>query len=84
MRTWPCPSRARFLGHDEDDHARVPRRVAGLSALADLPLATDAKRDFLDRAPAQVWQRDDDDLAAGLRANVGDDSLDRVRRSAPG
>ena len=51
----------------------------GFAVLPDLPLAADAQRDFLDRSAAQIGQRDDDDLAAGLRADVVDDSLDRRR-----
>ena len=43
------------------------------------PTATDLKPDFLDRPPLEIRQRDDDDLAAGLRLHVVDDRRDGGR-----
>ena len=53
--------------------------IAGIRFLSDLPIAADRERNVLDRTAVQVGQRDDDDLAAGFRVDVGDDSLDRRR-----
>src|SRR5262245_60541254 len=69
----------RLLRNEENDHARVARGIPGISLFADLPLATDLKRHFFERPAAEIRERDNDDLAARLRAHVGDDALHPTR-----
>src|SRR5262245_39635871 len=68
-----------LLRNEENDDARVARGIPRFCFFADLPLATDSKPDFFDRPAAEIRERDDDDLAARLRANVGDDALHPTR-----
>jgi hypothetical protein len=75
----PLPVLARFLGHHEHDDAAVPRRIAGLAVCPDLPLPADVQSDFFDWPPAEIGECDNDDLAAGLGAYIGNDPVDRAR-----
>ena len=76
IRQRPRPSDGGLLRDDQDHHARVPRAVADLGEVADLPLAADAERDFARLAPAEVRERDDGDLALRLVPDVLRDALD--------
>src|SRR6185437_11197500 len=70
---------ARFLRHDEDDDAGVARRIARIGFPSDLPVAADVERDIFDRTPAEIGERDDDDLAARFGVDILDDRGDRRR-----
>src|SRR6185437_14022189 len=59
-------ARVGLFRHYEDDHAGIARRIARLAEFADLPRASDLQRDVLFVVLANVRQRHDDDLAAGL------------------
>jgi hypothetical protein len=61
---------ARFLGHEQNHCAGVPRRIAGIPDLSNLPLAADLQRDFLDVASADVGERDDRHLAPYILGNA--------------
>ncbi len=61
---------------DQHHDAGVPQRVARLARPAHAPLATELEGELRRRAPEQRGQRDDHDLAAGLRPDLVDDRLD--------
>jgi len=73
----PSTVSARLFWNDEDDDARVARRITRLRILTHLPLSADPQPDFFDGPAAEIGKRDDDDFATGFRAHVVDDALHR-------
>jgi hypothetical protein len=66
---------ARLLWNEKDDSTGVPRRIARIPDLADLPLPSNLQRDFLHIARADVGKGDDCHLAARFRAHIFRDPL---------
>jgi hypothetical protein len=71
---------ARFLRHQQDHRAGVPRRIARIPEFAHLPLATDLQCNFLDVACTDVGKRDDRHLARRLRPHIFGDALHPLHR----
>ena len=69
------PVFARFLRHEQDHRPGIPGRIARIPDLAQLPLAADLERYFLDVARSDVGQRDDCHLARRLRPHILGDAL---------
>ena len=66
---------AGLLGNEKDHCPRVPRGVAGIPGLTDLPLPSDLERDFLHIARANIGERDDRYLARRFRPHILRDAL---------
>ena len=66
---------ARLLGNEKDHHSGVSRGIPGSPDLADLPVASDLRRDLLHIARTDVGKRDDRYLARGFRSHIFRDAL---------